>query len=298
MDDALDWLTLLERIMRADSLATAGPATVRGLAAVTGASATGLFVVLHDRMFFEFWHPDETFRNAAVHDEFRRLALLYAARASDHVQRHDHDSDCHCVRSFVFPMKNRLAGVLCMQFPAHAPPDLPEHVQAALGLVALQLTAVQEIEAERTKRRQYEHWFHTSDRHIRTLEAERQKFAALVTSTDSCVFVADRGGVIRWTSRPLQEHVPPPSGAASWSGRPCDELCTSLGGGTRKACGECILTRAANSGQETTSADARVALDVAALRMTALPIKDAEGRAHEVMVVLEGMTRAARRNAA
>jgi hypothetical protein len=32
--------------------------------------------------------------------------------------------------------------------------------------------------------------------------------------------------------------------------------------------------------------------------MTALPIKDAEGRAHEVMVVLEGMTRAARRHAA
>ena len=88
----------------------------------------------------------------------------------------------------------------------------------------------------------YERWFDTQDRHIRVLDRERQKFAALVNQSGTSCYVTDANGRISWTNKTLAD-----SGVAngeSWTGQLCRAACASLAGGEAFACQDCPVDAA------------------------------------------------------
>ena len=153
------------------------------------------------------------------------------------------------------------------------------------SLVALRLNGLLELESERRKSQQFERWFRVSDRQIRALDLERQKFAALVSSFAGGAFVADREGVISWQSRPLFGRAA--DSGNTWVGRPCQEFCQTLGGGHR-ACGDClvtqVLTRRQPASYDIVLADEG---EERVMRASAAPINDLAGQAQEVMVTFQ-----------
>ena len=57
-----------------------------------------------------------------------------------------------------------------------------------------------EVSALRTKVEDYERWFRTLDNQIRVLEAERQRFAAVVENSDASFVLLDAGSRVTWTN--------------------------------------------------------------------------------------------------
>jgi len=285
------WLSVLESVDEADSLESAAAAVAMQLGAPLDAAATAFFVVLHGRVFLEFWHPADPAMQTRLRKSFLKLAVEAAEGRPAPRPGESNDLGLES-RVYVLPLKYRLTGVLCVGcVPGLAAPgaSVDEPFERLVRLVGARLMALQDIAAERTKSGQYERWFRVSDRQIRALDAERQKFAALVQSIDTNVFVADIKGTIRWTSRPLTRHAQAGEGGNPWLGRPCRELCAMACAGNGIACGECLVGRVAGCGSELTVETPTPGDPCGEMRrVTALPIRDLEGHAQEVMVVIEG----------
>jgi PAS domain-containing protein len=184
---------------------------------------------------------------------------------------------------------HRLNGGLCVVsrhgVDAHAPGGgVP--LERLAGLLSHRLNQLLEFDNERRKSQQFERWFRVSDRQIRALDLERQKFAALVSSFSGGAFLTNRDGVISWQSRPLFDR----SGLAddSWVGHRCSEFCQALGGSGRLACGECLVSRVLIS-RAPVSCDIAIpdGTDEKSSRVVAAPINDLAGNAQEVIVTFQ-----------
>jgi PAS domain S-box-containing protein len=152
------------------------------------------------------------------------------------------------------------------------------------------------LEDERARsaamRREYERWFKTLDDQIRVLERERQKFAAIVHRSDAEVFVADRGGIIRWTNALLASHPPPGPPGTSWLGLGCGAVCSRFSeAGTPPECGDCPVARAV-AGNDVVHHEFRRGHQTGTrnLYLSALPIKGPDGIAHEVLVMVQDLS--------
>jgi hypothetical protein len=281
--------------MAADSLETAAAEAARQLGTAAHALATAFFVVLHGKLYLEFWHPMDAVQRPLLRGHMHALAIKAAGESPAAVGRHlEYHAPGLMSRAYVLPLQDRLTGVLCLTFPPGAERGVApatEEFRRAVRLVGMRLLALQAAEAERRKSGQYERWFHVNDRQIRALDGERQKFVALASSIDTCVFVADPEGFIRWTSPPLVARVPPPDGG-SWIGHKCEELCTRATGGPEAACGVCPFLQATPPDSE----DGHAAVSATAEGgerppVVAIPIVNLEGKPQEVMIVLGDLSR-------
>lgn len=293
-------LALLEPVLAADTLESAALAAVRGIAAETGALAAALLVVLHGKVFLEFWEPAEAGIHPGLRTQFHALAIHAATSNVD--TNAAAPAGGSGVEVYRIAMKQRLAGALCLSYGAPSARGDRERLNERLaGLVAQRLRAVQDIESERKKCGQYEHWFRMTDKQIRALDRERQKLVVLANHFDARIFVTDVNGMVRWTNRVLTERLPGPNAGGTWIGRPCRELCARAAGGGGFACSGCLIDRVRTAMPATSSGEAPAAERPCASDAHtggAYPIRDLQGHAEEIMVVLPEVATSSERAAA
>ena len=257
------------------------------LGEASGATTAAFLVVLHEHVLAESWFPREPLGAKELRRHLHMIAIQSAQKGEAvEVPWPDSLGIPLAITSYFVPLKFRLSAVLCLGFPADAGngASRPSRIEPMMRMIAARLTTLQEIEAERRNRDQYDRWFRVSVRQIRALDGERQKFVALANSIGAGVFVADRLGGIRWNSRSLIERFPGEGTQRSWAGQSCKSLCERMGAGAH-ACGECAVARVLAGG-------AGISWEFEGpggekLRAVAHAIKDVDGRAQEVMVVVE-----------
>jgi two-component system cell cycle sensor histidine kinase/response regulator CckA len=149
-----------------------------------------------------------------------------------------------------------------------------------------------ELARARATEERYERWFKRLDEQVRVLDRERQKFAAMVSQTDSCVFVTDPTGTIHWANPVLAALPPPGDPHQGWIGRRCRDVCSSWDGGCdADSCGGCPVARALERGETVhQELHARKGEGTRTLYLTALPIRGPDGRPHEVMIMAQDLS--------
>jgi PAS domain S-box-containing protein len=157
-----------------------------------------------------------------------------------------------------------------------------------------------EVERAREVEERYERWFKRLDEQIRVLDRERQKFSAMVSQTDSCVFVTDPAGTIHWAN-PVLAALPAPPGPdpdhasdTGWIGRSCRDVCGTWDGGCHAAVdarGACAVARALERGETVhQELNSRTDHGTRTLYLTALPIRGPDGKPQEVMIMAQDLS--------
>ena len=282
-------LALFESLMEAKSLEDAVRGAARRVHEALRADSVGIVVLIHSGVFLETWYPEEHPRPREQFQTLKGLVSRVAQSGSAAMMPLGGNPRLPLVaHAMHLPLGHRLRGGVCVVSPheldAAAPACVP--LDRLARLIAMRLNDLIEIEAEKRKSQQFERWFRVSDKQIRALDLERQKFAALVSSFMGGAFVATRDGIISWQSRPLLDR----SGNAddTWVGRPCRELCQALCGGHRLACGECLVEQVlASRSAATLDFTLSDGCGQRSTRAVAAPINDLAGRAQEVIVTLQ-----------
>ena len=289
--DAERILALCESLMQAETLETAVQWAARRVNEATQSVACGIVIVLHGGVFLEGWHPEEQQRRLDRFQTMKRLTMHSAqSGVSGSTPLDGPGSAPDVVHAVHFALSHRLSGGLCVVSAPGSRSDGPADgalLERLARMIALRIDGMLDIDAERRKSQQFERWFRVSDRQIRALDLERQKFAALGSSFAGGAFVAGRDGIISWQSRPLLEREG--SGASNpWVGRTCQEFCSALGSAGGLACGECLVARVLEcrqpAGNDVVFAEAG---DERVMRVAASPINDLAGRAQEVVVTFQ-----------
>ena len=299
--DAERVFAALDPVMAAESFETAVIEAARRLSELAGPTAhLGLVIMLQGEVFLESWFPEETGVRSALHTQLRRLAIESARQGEVTVASFPAKVGSALEPKVLFlPLRQRLTGILCFARSPALSGDCDDTVlRQTASLLAHRLVAIQEIEAERRRSGQFERWFQASVRQVRTLDCERQKFAALANSVDAAVFVADRTGIVRWCSRSLVERFSGTSPKDSCIGQPCHELCRQVGGGHLLACGQCLVTQVVEREPEDQPIFSTTDNGGDMVRVTARPIRNAKGQAEEVIIVLQDLRPTNERQAA
>lgn len=272
-------LSLIEALLRAETPEAVVQAGAKSIGEISEAPLTGVVVLIHGRVFLESWFPVHPPRARDPFRDVRAMAVQTAQNGTAAFMPLDGAGVSMMAHALHLPLGHRLSGSVCT---VSAGAELP--LDRLAGVLTLRLNELLELEAERRKSQQFERWFRVSDRQIRALDLERQKFAALVNSFAGGAFVADRQGIISWQTRPLLNRTGSPGD--SWVGRPCRELCESIGG--RAACGQCLVARVLAQRQPA-SCDIMVGEtgEDRVTRAVAAPINDLAGQAQEVIVTFQ-----------
>ncbi|MGH7731786.1 MAG: PAS domain S-box protein, partial [Candidatus Eiseniibacteriota bacterium] len=160
------------------------------------------------------------------------------------------------------------------------------------AVIACLAAARHEAARSQGMKREYERWFKTLDEQIRVLERERQKFAAIVHRSDAEVFVADRGGLIRWTNVLLASHAPPGPAGGGWIGQGCRAVCSRFSAADAPPeCGDCPVARSLQR-SEVVHQEFRRANHAGGrtFYLSAFPIKGPDGQPHEVLVIVQDLS--------
>jgi len=287
-------LDVLEPLVAADTLPALLECAVHVVASLEGAEAVAAFVTEGANVVAEAWRVADESRQAQLRPHFLGLATQ-SAQAGEvlTVPFPAPIANGFEPRLWLLQARGRTLGALCCACASRGgQPRAGDGVMPQLARVlAHRVAALQETAAARATRAQYERWFRQLDNHIRVLDRERQKFAAMVNQSDTFVFVADATRAIRWANRSMGARFATPD-AASWIGKRCSDLCAHFEGGTCEAGARpCPVLRALQQNhvaheefrQPTGDGDRN-------LYATALPIKGPEGRPHEVIVLLQDLS--------
>ena len=291
--DPARFLSALEPVLAAETVEAMLEQAARFLGGLTQAYATAIFVTDGASVVHEAWQPEDDARRARLRPHFLGLthqsvqvaepvALPFPANAATGLAPH----------VFLLQSRGRTLGTVCC---ACLPGDESDQVRRRamidplVRLLAQRISELLELSSSRVTRAQYERWFRQLDSHIRTLDRERQKFAAVVNQSDVYIYVADATRTIQWANRAIGSRFPVDAGGSSWIGKSCRDLCARFGDGDCN--GTCPVTRALENNQaaheefEQESPDGK-----RSLYATALPIKGPEGRPHEVIVMLQDLS--------
>jgi PAS domain S-box-containing protein len=265
-------------------------AALNEIATRLGAPRVGL-ILGDDSLSREFWHP----AGIAIPEAEHRALLDHAAwtLAGEAGERPPGR-----VAARVLAAAGQGRGVVVWSEPARRRPAEgrdPATAGALNGLfdlLALRLAHRQELRRGETLHAQYERWFRTMDDQLRVLDRERQKFAAIVHRFDAGVFVTDTARRIRWTNSVMGAHAPPGPEGSSWIGQGCRVVCAGYGASAGDAeCRDCPVALALEH-NEVAHREYRFgdAGDTRNHYLSALPIKGPDGRAHEVMVMIQDLS--------
>lgn len=273
-------LELVARVLGREQLEDAMRDGVRLLARGTDAHAA---VFLADGLepLREYWSAGPE-RPDAVRAAFKRAALE-AARVGEPV--HTDPIGPEGTRGLAIPLRaeGKVLGAVCLSFGGGD--ERLARVNAIAAILAAKAAMHEEIARHRAQRARDERWFKTLDGHLRVLDRERQKFAAVVNQTDAFLFTTDLERTIRWTNRAMADLFPPEDGG-TWIGKSCASLCSRLG-----TCGSCPVARTGEEGVVThTEVRAVIRGTPGLLYLTALPIRGHSGRTEEVLVMLQDLT--------
>lgn len=286
-------VTGLEPVLAAESVESVLEQATLLLNTLTRADATAIFVTDGANVVHEAWQPADEARRARLRPHFLGLtrrsvevgepvAFPFPADIAPEFAPH----------VFLLGARGRVQGTVCCACTPVGKADEAGRraiVEPLVRLVAQRLADLSELSSSRVTRAQYERWFRQLDSHIRTLDRERQKFAAVVNQSDVYVYVADATRTIRWANRAIGARFPLDANGTSWIGRRCGDLCARLG--EAECDGTCPVTQAIESNQAAHHEFERADADgKRSLYATALPIKGPEGRPHEVIVMVQDLS--------
>jgi PAS domain S-box-containing protein len=272
---------LLDELFAADSAEGVASAGARALAEASGAPIAAVFLFDDEKPLVEAWHPADTGANQAS-APLRALALERSSSVRGKGAR---------TGARVIPLEShgeRVGAVVL----GGATGVRARNASFRRIVSALACRAALEIQTlkSRSIHDRYERWFRTLDEQLHVLDRERQKFAAIVHSSDAAVFVTDLTRAIRWTNSVMTNRRP--ADVASWVGRSCREACRQFTDRPEEpTCGSCPVA----SSIETNAVVHREYRDsrqetVRSLYMSVLPIRGVEGRPEEAMVMLQDLS--------
>lgn len=233
----------------------------------------------------EYWSAGPE-RPDALRAAFKRAALE-AARTGEPVDTDPLAPEGTRGRAIPLRAEGMTLGAICLSWRAGASSTDAvrlARVHAYTAILAAKAAMHEEIARHRAQRARDERWFKTLDGHLRVLDRERQKFAAVVNQTDAFLFTTDLERTIRWTNRAMADLLPPEDGG-SWIGKSCASLCSHLG-----TCGSCPVARSQDGTVTHSEVRARIRGVPGLLYLTALPIRGHSGTTEEVLVMLQDLT--------
>ena len=256
------------------------------LAELASAQVAVLVPVSAGELCEEAWWPDDEATRTRHRPFLRGLALESMARGGSVVTPPPPGHGPARVLVERLVVGERPVAVLCALCAPDAGAE-PNGMAEALRLTGHALAQRAELVVLRSERARQERWFKQLDQHIRVLDRERQKFAAIVNQSDTYVFTADAGRIVRWTNRALGGALPP-GGTPSWAGQSCDALWERF---ERDPAWRCPVAEALASERPVRAELGRRTADgVQPLWATALPIRAPEGRTHEVLVIVQDLS--------
>ncbi|HEY6865839.1 MAG TPA: PAS domain-containing protein [Candidatus Eisenbacteria bacterium] len=283
---------LFESMIAADTVEGLLAECARQMGALTEAHASAIFVTDGASVVHEAWQPEDDERRGRYRPHF--LGLTHqSVQVGQPVTLPFPPGTSAGLTPHVFLLQTggrTLGAVCCACPPGSRGEEARRHglMDRVVRLLAQRVAALLDLASWRATRARYERWFRQLDNHIRVLDRERQKFAAVVNQHDVCVFVADGTRTIRWANRAVSARFPL-EGGATWVGKCCRDLCTHF---AQVECdGTCPVSSAIETNQ-VAHEEFREASDDGArsLYATALPIKGPEGRAQEVIVMLQDLS--------
>ena len=288
LPDPLELFDRLEAVLEADSIDRALEQAAGTLAALAGSSVAALFLFDGGDAAAEGWcTPGETV-DARIRAAFRRDARMLAG-AEPPASPDASPADPR--RTYAMTAAGRTIGVFCCGGLVTPPsPDAERWLERSLTLLAPRFAVHLEAGRASGVRAQYERWFRTLDDQLRVLDRERQKFSAMVHSSDAAVFVADPEGVVRWTNAVLSAVPTAEPRPWGWVGLGCSSVCGVYGAGD-SACGECPVRRAVDGNMVTHhELHRRTPEGPRSHYLTAIPIKGPDGRPDEIMVMIQDVS--------
>jgi len=290
-DGAVDFeraLELLGPILASDSLEEAAAHTTRLFATLSEAEAVALFLVSGKDTGSEFWVPADEATRLRFRPHFRGLALESLAQNTP-VTMPFPPGMASGLEPSVLPLVDRGHTLALVCFAGA--PGAGARCAGAGALIARQIVQHQDEAQSQVAKARYERWFRQFDQHMRVLERERQKFAAVVNQTDTYVFTADPSHNVRWVSRAMTSRFPL-DGGPGWVGRDCAEVWARFG----RPAGPvldlfCPVTRTLALGRPVHQEFVHDGGGPGhSLYVTALPIREPEGRIQEVLVVAQDLS--------
>ena len=283
-------------ILRSSSLQASLIEALELLRRGAGAEAVVVFLADGDAPLREYWAPDDAAMKSLLRPRLKVEALEAIRRGGAHLTAAQGDAkDGRATRTVLLATESGPLGAAALAWPSASGPDTNETaawIVAAIELVASAVIHANEVsklknQAERDKR-----WFQTLDEHLRVLDRERQKFAAVVNQTDTFVFVTDEERIIRWNNRAMGVLLPFADDASSWIGKPCREVCARLGhAASGEGSCECPILRALEQNEVTHQELRLTRRDMPGiLYLTALPIKGLDGKPREAMILVQDLT--------
>jgi PAS domain S-box-containing protein len=278
--------TLLDAILESESLERALQAGVKGLASAAPAELAAIFLFAEGRAVAEAWHP------AGANAQPAAEGLRVAAREAMGLPLGAGEAETLVPEGLVvIPLDahGTLMGNACL-LPAPGFSAGDPLIQRVTRAVACRSRADLEIAHSRMLQARYERWFRTLDEQVRVLDRERQKFAAMVHTSDAAVFVTDLTGTIRWTNSVMAERTPP--GATSWIGLACADACRRfMSDRDGEGCGDCPMARSLRE-NAVVHREYRDLQDgqVHSYYLSALPIRGPHGGPEESLVTIQDLS--------
>jgi PAS domain S-box-containing protein len=260
-----------------------------------GAEAAVLFLADGDAPLREYWATDDSVAKTALRPRLKVDALGAIRRGGPHLTTSDGDAlDGLATKTVLVATDSGPLGAAALAWTRSVPVTSGESawIAAAIELLACRAITDSEIGKLKSQAEKDRRWFKTLDEHLRVLDRERQKFAAIVNQTDTLVFVTDEERIIRWNNRAMAVLLPFDEEGSSWVGKKCSEVCARIGheGQGPDAC-ECPIRRSLES-NEVSHQELRPTLrgTPGVLYLTALPIKGLDGKPREAMVLVQDLT--------
>ena len=278
---------LLEALFAADSLSAVVEAGARGLSELSGAEVVALLFFEEGRIAVESWYPPTA--SARPDAAALRMIAIEAMGLPLGPEAVLSPAPLPGLERLPLAFHGRTLG-LALVLPGVGSSAIDESVRRAARAVSCRAGAELELAANQSLHARYQRWFKTLDEQLRVLDRERQKFAAIVHSSDAPVFVTDRSRVIRWTNSVMAERRS--EAGASWIGLTCREACRHFTDGPDDdPCRSCPVAHVLESNVvvHREYRDVRDGQD-RSLYLSALPIRDPSGEPEEVMVMLQDLS--------
>ncbi len=215
-------LRAIPRILHSGSLEASLAEGLELLRAGAGAKAAVVFLADGDAPLSEHWAPDDASLKAALRPRLKVEALAAIRRGGGHLTISDGEArEGYATRTLLLATDQGPLGAAALAWSSAPAPDDPKTtawILAATELVASPAMNRSEISKLRHQAERDKRWFKTLDEHLRVLDRERQKFAAVVNQTDTFVFVTgeDRSGSASGTARAWSV-TSPPARRRSWA---------------------------------------------------------------------------------
>ncbi len=281
-------LELLGPVLASETVEEVSVHAARFFAELSEAEAVVLFLVSGKDTEAEFWVPADEAMRLRFRPHLRGLALESLVQDAP-VTMPFPSGLANGVVPAVLPLVDHghTLAVVCFA----GPPGAGERCASAGSLIARQIAHHQEAVRSRSAKDRSDRWFQRFDQQMRVLERERQKFAAVVNQADTYVFTVDPTHIVRWVSRALTSRFPLDDGS-NWVGRDCGEVWARFGrpAGPVPDVG-CPVTRALHLGRPVHQEFVREGGGPGhRLYVSALPIREPEGRIEEVLVVTQDLS--------